>query len=108
MSTPLGEKIAKALNFSSLKQRTGVTSSVINSSPSAIFHHSSHRVRFCVSAPAVGVGCGPSLDVKWQEATVIICHALPALALMAAWVLLVWGIRGAFRNDRALSSGGVA
>ncbi len=55
-----------------------------------------------------GAEAGATGGAPWQEATVIICHALPALALMAAWVLLVWGVWGAFRNDRVLSSGGVA
>jgi hypothetical protein len=38
---------------------------------------------------------------------VIICHAVPAIALMAAWVFLVWGVWEVFRRDRTLSNEGV-
>ena len=58
--------------------------------------------------PLAGAEAGATGGTPWQEAIVIICHALPALALMAAWVLLVWGTWGVFRRDRTLSSGGLA
>jgi hypothetical protein len=29
----------------------------------------------------------------WQETLVILAHAIPALALMAAWAVLAWGMR---------------
>ena len=38
---------------------------------------------------------------------VIICYAVPAIALMAAWVFLVWGVWEVFRRDRTISSEGV-
>ena len=37
----------------------------------------------------------------------IICHAVPAITLMAAWVFLVWGVWEVFRRDRTISSEGV-
>ena len=48
------------------------------------------------------------MSANQTEGIVIICHALPALALMAAWAFLVWGVWGVFRRDRTLSSGGIA
>ena len=38
----------------------------------------------------------------------LLSHVLPALALLMAWVLLVLGTRGVFREDRKRSNGGVA
>jgi hypothetical protein len=55
--------------------------------------------------PLAGAEAGARGGAPWQEAIVIICHALPALALIVAWAILVWGF---FRGDRTLSSGGVA
>jgi hypothetical protein len=52
-----------------------------------------------------GAEAGATGGAPGQEAIVTICHVLPALALMAAWALLVWGV---FRRDRTLTSGGVA
>jgi hypothetical protein len=43
----------------------------------------------------------------WQETIVIMCHAVPAVALIVAWALLVRGVWDVFRLDRTLSSGGV-
>jgi hypothetical protein len=53
--------------------------------------------------PLAGAEAGAPGGAPWQEAIVIICHAVPALALMAAWVLLVWGVWVVFRRDRTLS-----
>ena len=58
--------------------------------------------------PLAAAEAGATGGTPWQEAIVIICHALPALALMVAWTLLVWGTWGAFRRDRTRSNGGVA
>lgn len=38
-----------------------------------------------------GAEAGANGGAPWQEATVIVCHALPALGLMAAWIVLSWG-----------------
>ena len=58
--------------------------------------------------PLAAAEAGATGGAPWQEAIVIICHVLPALALMVAWVLLVWGTWGVFRRDRLRSHGGAA
>lgn len=40
----------------------------------------------------------------WQETIMGICHVLPALALMVAWALIVWGVWGVFSKERKVSS----
>jgi hypothetical protein len=55
-----------------------------------------------------GAEAGATGGAPWQEAIVIICHALPALGLMAAWTLLVWGVWGVFKRDGTPASGAVA
>jgi hypothetical protein len=40
-------------------------------------------------------------------ATVTICHLIPALALIPAWVLLVWKVWGVFRTDSMLSGAAI-
>jgi hypothetical protein len=57
--------------------------------------------------PLAGAEAGATGGAPWQEAIVSICHAVPALALMLGWVLLVWGTWGVFRRDRTRSNGGV-
>jgi len=42
-----------------------------------------------------------------QATIAIISHAVPAIALMAAWVFLVWGVWEVLRRHRTLSSEGV-
>lgn len=51
-----------------------------------------------------GAQAGAPGGTPWQETTVIVCHAFPALALVTAWVLLVWGVWQVFRTDRTLST----
>jgi hypothetical protein len=51
-----------------------------------------------------GAQAGAAGGAPWQETTVIVCHALPALGLMAAWTILVWGVWVAFRRDRTYFS----
>jgi len=58
--------------------------------------------------PLAGAEAGATGGAPWQEAIVIICHAFPSLALMAAWALLVWGVWGVLKRDRTLSGGGIA
>jgi hypothetical protein len=55
-----------------------------------------------------GAQAGATGGAPWQETIVTVCHALPALALIVAWTLLVWGVWRVFRNDRADSTGGMA
>jgi uncharacterized membrane protein len=51
-----------------------------------------------------GAQAGATGGAPWQETIVGICHVLPALALMVAWALLVWGVRGVFKRERKLST----
>jgi (hydroxyamino)benzene mutase len=39
------------------------------------------------AAQAAAAGGAP-----WQESVVVACHVIPSLALIVAWMLLVWGI----------------
>jgi len=55
-----------------------------------------------------GAQAGATGGAPWQETIVTICHVLPALALMVAWTLLVWGVWRVFRNDRTASTGSIA
>jgi hypothetical protein len=56
--------------------------------------------------PAAEAGAGGG--ALWQETIPIMCHAVPAIALMAARVFLVWGLWEGFSRHRTLSSEGVA
>jgi len=51
-----------------------------------------------------GAQAGAPGGAPWQETIVGICHALPALALMWAWALLVRGVWEVFRRERKLST----
>lgn len=50
--------------------------------------------------PLAAAEAGAHGGAPWQETTVIVCHAIPAILLMAAWILLVRGVWHAFRNAR--------
>lgn len=50
--------------------------------------------------PLAAAEAGAHGGAPWQETTVIVCHAVPALLLMAAWILLAWGTWRAFVNER--------
>jgi len=52
--------------------------------------------------PLAAAEAGAPGGAPWQETTVIVCHAIPAILLMLAWILLVGGVVRAFRNDRRL------
>ena len=41
----------------------------------------------------------------WQESIVLFCHVVPAIMLIVAWMLLVWGVWQVFRNDSGLPAG---
>lgn len=51
--------------------------------------------------PLAAAEAGAHGGAPWQETTVIVCHAGPAILLMAAWILLVWGVLRAFGDTRA-------
>ena len=60
-----------------------------------------------LAGAAIPLAPYPRLMLSAHNAGFTVCHALPALALMVAWVLLVWGTWGVFRRDRTRSTGGV-
>jgi len=57
--------------------------------------------------PLAAGEAGATGGAPWQEAVVIVCHAVPALMLIAAWVFLVGGVWAVWRRERN-SSGGTA
>ena len=50
--------------------------------------------------PLAAAEAGAHGGTPWQEAIVSICHIVPALMLMAAWITLVRGVWRAFGNER--------
>ncbi len=57
------------------------------------------------ATPLAAAEAGAPGGAPWQETTVILCHLVPALMLMAAWVILVWGVWRVFKSDGGLPSG---
>lgn len=49
--------------------------------------------------PLAAAEAGATGGAPWQEAIVTICHAVPAVMLIAAWVFLVWGVWAVFRRE---------
>jgi hypothetical protein len=47
-----------------------------------------------------GAQAGAPGGAPWQETIVGICHVIPALALIAAWALLVRGVWSVFQRER--------
>ena len=54
-----------------------------------------------------GAEAGATGGAPWQESIAIICHGVPAIALMAASIFLAWRVWEAFRRDRTLSTEGL-
>jgi len=53
--------------------------------------------------PIAAAQAGASGAAPWQESLVIACHVVPALLLIIAWILLVWGVfRGLAKRNEAL------
>jgi hydroxylaminobenzene mutase len=52
------------------------------------------------AAQAGALGAAP-----WQESVVLVCHMVPALVLVAAWILLVWGVYRASERRSAAPVG---
>jgi hypothetical protein len=52
--------------------------------------------------PLAAAEAGAPGGTPWQEMVVIVCHIVPALLLMVAWAILVWGTWRVFRGDRFL------
>lgn len=46
-----------------------------------------------------GAEAGAPGGAPWQETLVAVCHAIPALALMVAWMFIVWGTWTAFKHQ---------
>ena len=59
------------------------------------------------ATPLAAAEAGALGGAQWQEMIVILCHALPALMLMVAWGILIWGIWQAFKSDSKHPNGGV-
>ena len=57
--------------------------------------------------PLAAAEAGAPGGTPWQEMVVIVCHIVPALLLMVAWAILVWGAWRVFRGDRFLPKKGV-
>ena len=55
--------------------------------------------------PLAAAEAGAPGGAPWQESIVILSHVLPALILMAAWVILVWGVWRVVTTDRAPPGG---
>lgn len=49
--------------------------------------------------PLAAAEAGAHGGAQWQELTVLICHVVPAIMLMAAWILLVRGVWRVFKSD---------
>jgi len=59
------------------------------------------------ATPLAAAEAGAHGGAQWQETIVIICHVFPALMLMVAWGLLVWGVWRVFKSDSRIPSGGI-
>ncbi|MBI3769276.1 MAG: hypothetical protein HY271_12420 [Deltaproteobacteria bacterium] len=49
--------------------------------------------------PIAGAQAGASGAAPWEESLVVACHMVPALLLIAAWTLLIWGVYRGFRGE---------
>jgi len=56
---------------------------------------------------AESVVAGATDGAPWQEVVVIVCHAVPAVMLNAAWTLLMGSVWAALRRKQT-SDGGTA
>ena len=55
--------------------------------------------------PLAAAEAGAHGGAPWQELTVTLCHAVPAILLMVAWALLVWGVWRVFKGEGRLPDG---
>jgi hypothetical protein len=56
--------------------------------------------------PLAAAEAGAPGGTPMQEMIVILCHAVPAILLMVAWAILVWGTWRVLRGDRLLPEEG--
>jgi len=51
------------------------------------------------ATPLAAAEAGAPGGAQWQEMIVVLCHVVPAIMLMAAWILLVWGVWRVFKSN---------
>jgi hypothetical protein len=51
--------------------------------------------------PLAAAEAGAPGGALWQERLVTVCHVVPAILLVVAWAILVWGVWRVARADRA-------
>jgi hydroxylaminobenzene mutase len=51
--------------------------------------------------PLAAAEAGAPGGAAWQETLVIACHVVPAILLIVAWVILLWGVWRVARADPA-------
>jgi hydroxylaminobenzene mutase len=49
--------------------------------------------------PLAAAEAGAPGGVPWQETLVTVCHVVPAILLIVAWIILVWGVWQVARAD---------
>ena len=54
--------------------------------------------------PLAAAEAGAPGGSQWQETVVIVCHVIPALMLIVAWTILVWGVWRVFKGESDLSA----
>lgn len=52
--------------------------------------------------PLAAAEAGATGGTPWQEMLVTVCHVVPAILLIVAWVILVWGVWRVAKADRTL------
>jgi hypothetical protein len=50
------------------------------------------------ATPLAAAEAGAQGGAQWQETIVLICHVVPAIMLIVAWALLVWGVWRVFKS----------
>jgi hypothetical protein len=55
--------------------------------------------------PLAAAEAGAHGGAPWQELIVTFCHVFPAILLIVAWVILVWGIWRVFKGEGRLPDG---
>ena len=56
--------------------------------------------------PLAAGEAGAQGAAQWQETLVTFCHIVPAILLIIAWGILVWGVWRTIRNQREISGEG--
>ena len=51
------------------------------------------------ATPLAAAEAGAQGGAQWQELIVLICHVVPAIMLMVAWIILVRGVWRVFKSD---------